>query len=189
MNGAGPPTEVFIGGAERAAGGSVLVVDYDPLWPALYTQEAAWIASSLGPAALLIEHVGSTSVPGLAAKPVIDINVAVTDSADELAYAPGLEALGYELCVREPAWFEHRLFQLQTPRVNVHVFTVGCPEAERMRAFRDRLRAHPDDREIYARTKRDLAAQRWRHVQDYADAKTGIVTAIMNRPVPHGPRG
>jgi len=159
----------------------VEVVDYDPAWPALFEGEAAKVRAALGAAVLAIEHVGSTSVPGLAAKPVIDINLTVADSADEAAYAAAVEAAGYRLLHREPDWFEHRMFKGRDPEVNLHVFSAGCPELDRVRMFRDWLRANDEDRALYAATKRDLAGRDWAHVQDYAEAKTAVVLEIMAR--------
>ncbi len=98
-----------------------------------------------------------------------------------MAYAPALEAAGYELRIREPDWFEHRLFKGPDTDVNVHVFSAGCPEVDRMLRFRDHLRADRADRELYERTKRELAARRWRYVQHYANAKSDVVAAIMTR--------
>lgn len=128
-----------------------------------------------------VEHVGSTSVPGLAAKPVIDIVLCVTDSAEEAEYVPDLEAAGYTLQFREPDWYQHRFLRDHDPDVQVHVFTVGSPEVARMLLFRDRLRARSDERELYQRTKRELAAQRWDYVQDYADAKSAVIEQIISR--------
>ena len=108
---------------------------------------------------LQLDHVGSTSVPGLAAKPLIDINLVVADTTDEGAYVPKLEASGYVLRVREPDWYEHRMLRGHDPPVNLHVFPPGCEEVERMLVFRDRLRSNAEDRELYERTKRELAAQ------------------------------
>lgn len=159
----------------------VTLVDYDPEWPVLYEREARRIRAALGERALLLEHAGSTSVPGLAAKPKIDIVLAVADSADEDAYVPALEASGYRLHLREPDWHEHRLLRDTEPDVNLHVFSAECPEIGRMLRFRDHLRMDDADRELYERTKRELAAQRWATVQDYADAKTGVVEEIIAR--------
>jgi GrpB-like predicted nucleotidyltransferase (UPF0157 family) len=89
----------------------VTLAEYDPQWPALFDREAARIRAVLRDAAVRVEHVGSTSVPGLAAKPIIDILLAVPDSADEQTYAPALEAVGYILHIREPDWFEHPAIQ------------------------------------------------------------------------------
>jgi GrpB-like predicted nucleotidyltransferase (UPF0157 family) len=172
----------FIAGAgpERATG-RIEICDYDPAWPAAFEGEAARIASALGGAALAIDHAGSTSVPGLAAKPIIDITLTVPDTTDEPAYVGALEAAGYRFIAREPGWFEHRLFKADAPKVNLHVFSAGCPEIERMKRFRDWLRANPADRALYEATKRRLAAQDWAIVQDYADAKTEVVAEIMMR--------
>jgi GrpB-like predicted nucleotidyltransferase (UPF0157 family) len=157
------------------------LAEYDPEWPHLFEREAARIRSALGPKALQIEHVGSTSVPGLAAKPVIDIDLVVADSSDEAAYVPELEAAGYVLTIREPDWFEHRLFKGPDTNVNVHTFSEGCDEVERMPAFRDWLRTHDDDRNLYLAKKRELAAREWRYVQNYADAKSEVVREINLR--------
>lgn len=159
----------------------ITLAEYDPRWPALFDREAARIRTVLGDADVRIEHVGSTSVPGLAAKPIIDILLAVPDSADEQAYVPALESAGYVLRIREPHWFEHRLFNGPDTSINLHVFTVGAAEIDRMLLFRDRLRADDADRDAYLQVKRDLAKRTWRHMQQYADAKTAIIQQIMAR--------
>jgi GrpB-like predicted nucleotidyltransferase (UPF0157 family) len=160
---------------------TILLAPYDSEWPLQFAQLAGRIREALSDGVLQLEHVGSTSVPGLAAKPIIDIVLAVANSADEAAYVPLLERAGFVLQIREPDWFEHRL--LKTPDIdgNLHVFSVGCSEIDRMVAFRDWLRAHDDDRLLYERTKRDLAVRTWRHVQNYADAKSAVVAEIMAR--------
>ena len=159
----------------------ITLVEYDPRWPALFDREAARIRAVLGAAAVRVEHVGSTSVPGLAAKPIIDMLLAVPDSADEPAYVPALEDAGYVLSIREPDWFEHRLFKGPDTDINLHVFTVGAAEIDQMLMFRDWLRADEADRDAYLRVKRDLAERTWRHVQHYADSKTAIVQQVMAR--------
>ena len=159
----------------------VLIADYDPRWPEQFAQEAARIRAALGTRALRIEHAGSTSVPGLPAKPVIDVVLAVADSSDEKAYAPALEAAGYALTIREPDWHQHRMFNAADAAVNLHVFSAGCPEIERMLLFRDWLRQQPADRDLYARTKIELAQREWQHIQNYADAKTAVVEEILGR--------
>jgi GrpB-like predicted nucleotidyltransferase (UPF0157 family) len=128
-----------------------------------------------------IEHIGSTSVPGLSAKPIIDIVLVVDSSADEATYVPALEAGGYVLRIREPNWHEHRLFKGPDTNINLHVHTSGCPEIDRMLLFRDWLRGNEADRTLYERTKRALAARDWTYTQDYADAKTAVVEAIIAR--------
>lgn len=159
----------------------VVLAEYDRAWPQLYRLEEEKIRRALGGRIVRVEHAGSTSVPGLPAKPVIDIVLEVPDPADEDAYVPPLEAEGYILHIREPDWFEHRLLKGTDPAVNLHVFPGGCPEVERMLRFRDHLRANEADRELYLRTKRELAAQTWEHVQHYADAKSAVVEQIMGR--------
>ena len=159
----------------------VELVDYDHEWPELYRREEEKIRRALGDRMVLLEHAGSTSVPGLPAKPVIDIVLEVADTTDEDAYVPPLEQAGYVLRIREPDWFEHRLLKGVTPSVNLHVFPAGCPEVERMLRFRDHLRVDEPDRELYLRTKRRLAAQTWEDVQHYADAKSEVVEEIMVR--------
>jgi len=131
--------------------------------------------------AAVVEHVGSTSVPGLVAKPILDVLLLVPDPADEAAYVPRLEAAGFLLYVREPGWHEHRFLRAHDPEVQVHVFAVGSSEAERMLLFRDRIRAHEGDRRLYEETKRRLAVQHWERVQDYADAKSEVVEAVIAR--------
>ncbi|GAB2958964.1 GrpB family protein [Saccharothrix stipae] len=169
-----------VGEAPRLAG-RVVLVEYDPAWPGLYEREAARIRGALGGVVVGLEHAGSTSVPGLAAKPVVDVVLTVADSADEVSYVPALEAAGYVLVVREPEWFEHRMFKGPDTNVNLHVFTAGEPEVGRMLAFRDRLRASVADRELYERVKRELAAREWTYVQQYADAKAAVVAEILGR--------
>ena len=159
----------------------IRLADYDREWPILFEREAARIRSLLGERALQVEHAGSTSVPGLAAKPVIDIVLVVPDSSDEAAYAPSLEAAGYALRIRTPDWFEHRVFKGPDTNINLHVFSRGCSEVARMLAFRDWLRGNDADRELYEKTKRELAARPWKHVQNYADAKTQVVEEILSR--------
>jgi GrpB-like predicted nucleotidyltransferase (UPF0157 family) len=168
-------------GEPQVLGGPIDLADHDPAWPALFAREARRIAAALGDRALAIEHVGSTSVSGLAAKPIVDVLLVVADSADEEAYLPSLEAVGYVLRIREPDWYEHRMFKGPDTQVNLHVLSEGCVEIERMLLFRDRLRSSHVDRELYERTKRELAGREWRYIQNYADAKTAVVEEIIAR--------
>jgi GrpB-like predicted nucleotidyltransferase (UPF0157 family) len=148
--------QVLIGGPERR---EIRLRDYDPRWATIFKRHAAIIAHALGSAALRIEHVGSTAVPGLAAKPIVDVLLIVADSSDEPAYLAKMEAAGYVLRVREPAYHEHRMFRTPELDVHVHVFSRNSAEAARMLRFRDRLRASAADRRLYEDTKRRLAAQ------------------------------
>ena len=159
----------------------ITLVEYDSSWPELFEQESNRIHSVLGSKALQIEHVGATSIPGLCAKPIIDILLVVKDSADESSYVPALAAAGYVLQIREPDWFEHRLFKGPDTDINLHVFSLGTSEIDRMLRFRDWLRTNDTDRDKYAQVKRSLAKNKWRHVQHYANAKTSIVQEIMKR--------
>ncbi|MGH2441719.1 MAG: GrpB family protein [Chloroflexota bacterium] len=160
---------------------TIEIVEYDPQWPELYQREETRIRNALGDAALLIEHVGSTSVEGLVAKPRIDILLAVRSPEDESTYVPALETAGYRLNIREPDWYQHRAFRGPEADLNLHVFPPGSPEIDRMLRFRDHLRTHESDRELYARTKRALARKTWKYTQNYADAKSEIVEAILAR--------
>ena len=160
-------------------------MESDTRWPEFFRREAAGIRASLGSRALLIEHAGSTSVPGLIAKPVIDVILAVADSRGEDDYLPALEAAGYLLHIREPHWYEHRMLRRRNrepgSETNLHVFSFGCPEIDRMMLFRDWLRSDPADRDLYARTKLALARQEWGRVQDYADATAAVIEEIIAR--------
>jgi GrpB-like predicted nucleotidyltransferase (UPF0157 family) len=159
----------------------IFIAEYDLQWPELFRRERRRIREVLGERALRIEHAGSTSVPGLAAKPVIDIVLEVADSAAEDMYAPDLVAAGYPLRIREAHWHEHRMFKGPDTDINLHVFSRGCPEIDRMLTFRDWLRSNAADRELYVRTKLALAQRDWPHVQNYADAKTAVVSEILGR--------
>lgn len=159
----------------------ILIVDYDPRWPELFRREEERVRAALGDRALRIEHTGSTSIPGLAAKPVIDMLLVVTDSGDEAAYVPALERGGYTLRIREPNWYAHRVFNGPDTAVNLHVLSSGCSEIDRIVMFRDWLRRNASDRALYQRTKLALSRNEWKDVQEYADAKTAVVTEILER--------
>jgi GrpB-like predicted nucleotidyltransferase (UPF0157 family) len=159
----------------------ITLVEYDRAWPRLYDREAARIRAALTERVLLIEHVGSTAVPRLAAKPRIDIVLAVADASDETSYLPALETAGYVLHIREPGWHEHRVFNGPYTDLNLHVFSEGCLEIERMLRFRDHLRCNEADRLLYERTKRALAQRTWKYGQHYADAKTTVIEEILAR--------
>ncbi|HEX4412319.1 MAG TPA: GrpB family protein [Lacipirellulaceae bacterium] len=169
-----------IGGA-RLHGGPIQLAEYDARWPQAYDHEANRIRRILGSTAVRLEHVGSTSVPELAAKPIIDIVLVVANSGDEASYVAPLEFCGYQLRIREPGWFEHRMLKGPEPDINLHVFSERCSEVARMIRFRDHLRSNSADREHYEAKKRELAARSWEYVQHYADAKTGVIQEILAR--------
>jgi GrpB-like predicted nucleotidyltransferase (UPF0157 family) len=156
---------------------------YAPEWPAIFDAQARQIERALVGFGVEVHHTGSTSVPGLRAKPIIDITMGVPDSTDEDAYLPALVGAGFEFVLREPEWFAHRLFRRVDPRVNLHVFTAGSPEIDRMLVFRDHLRVDHADRQLYEATKVALAEQEWATVQDYADSKSEVVEAIIARAI------
>lgn len=168
-------------GERKPHNATITLLEYDSDWPKLFDREAKRIQSALGDTAMQLEHVGSTSVPGLCAKPIIDILLVVADAGEESSYLPDLEAAGYTLRIREPEWFEHRLFKGPDTDINLHVFSEGASEVDRMLCFRDWLRTNRSDRDNYAEAKRTLAKRTWRHVQHYADAKNSIVQEIMDR--------
>ncbi len=172
--------KVTIGGARKLAD-QVLLADYDPRWPEKFYKLAEIIKSVLGNTAIAIEHVGSTSIPGLCAKPILDIILEVSDSSEEATYVPQLESVGFELRIREPDWWQHRLLKFEKPQVNLHVFSSNCPEIDRMLRFRDHLRSHGKDRHLYEAKKRELALRNWDYLQEYADAKSEVVQDILSR--------
>jgi GrpB-like predicted nucleotidyltransferase (UPF0157 family) len=167
---------------------AIVIADYDPAWPERFRREEAKIRRSLGEAALAVEHIGSTSVPRLAAKPIVDILLVVEDSGEEASYLPAMEEAGYVLRVREPNFEEHRMFRTPGKDVHVHVFSVGSKQIERLLLLRDRLRGNERDRELYASTKRKLASRNWPSMQHYADAKSGVVESILKRAAKRAPQ-
>jgi GrpB-like predicted nucleotidyltransferase (UPF0157 family) len=170
--------EFIIGEIEQP---TIVIADYDPAWPERFRQEEVRIRAALGEAALSVVHIGSTSVPGLAAKPIVDILLVVEDSGEEATYLPAMEEAGYVLRVREPDFDEHRMFRTPTKDVHVHVFSAGSPEIERYLLLRDRLRQNEAEREFYAQMKRELAKRDWPTMEHYAEAKTEVVEGIISR--------
>jgi GrpB-like predicted nucleotidyltransferase (UPF0157 family) len=168
-------------GEPTVLNGPIALAEYHEEWPEQFARQAERIRTALGDRALSIEHVGSTSIPGLAAKPIIDILLVVQDSADEPAYVPALEAAGYVLRIREPDWHEHRLLKGSEIDLNLHVFSFGSVEVDRVLLLRDRLRHNPSERKLYEQTKRQLASRTWKYVEDYADAKSKVIEAILAR--------
>jgi len=179
---ADPDDATWVGDPPPAA--PIIVVEYDPAWPTLFEVVAGRIRDALGDRVLGLEHVGSTSVPGLAAKPVIDIDLTVVYSSDEAAYLPPLEAMGFVLLIREAKWHEHRCLFMDDPRTNLHVWCPDSPEAIRHRMFRDWLRTHPDDLALYAATKRASAAESnsaGEEVMGYNLRKQPVIRDILDR--------
>jgi GrpB-like predicted nucleotidyltransferase (UPF0157 family) len=164
----------LIGGRERR---TIEIVDYDPSWPERFERERELIGAALGPRAIAIEHVGSTAVPGLAAKPIVDLLVTVHDAEDE-ANVSALEGAGYELRVSEPG---HRMVRRPELDVHVHVWATTDPEVERMLRFRDLLRADATARDAYAQLKRELALREWEDMNAYAEAKGPLIEQLLRR--------
>jgi GrpB-like predicted nucleotidyltransferase (UPF0157 family) len=161
--------------------GPITLVEYDPRWFQRFEHERNRIVGALGERAISVDHIGSTAVPGLAAKDIIDICLGVADSADESAYLADLVDAGYELRAREPDWHEHRMLRTPEHDVNLHVFTAGSVEITRSLIFRDRLRRVPSERNLYEETKQSLATNEWPTRQDYANAKTDVIEEIIAR--------
>lgn len=161
--------------------GRIAIVPHDPKWPYLFRQEADRIRGALGERALTIEHVGSTAVPGLDARPCIDVLMVVDDPDDGSTYLPELERAGYSMSVRSTDRVEYRLLKGSRVNVNLFVFSENCAEPRRMRAFRDLLIADEEARERYAAFKRELGERTWERLQDYIDARNGIVSELMTR--------
>jgi GrpB-like predicted nucleotidyltransferase (UPF0157 family) len=168
-------------GERQPLNSTIYLAPYDAAWPSIFTRLAKQIHAAIGDDLLLLEHVGSTSIPGLSAKPIIDMVLAVADSSDEASYVKPLEEKGYILRIREPDWYEHRMLKSHGEQGNLHVFSAGCEEIERMLLFRDWLRNHAGDRLLYEEKKRELAARTWKYTQNYADAKAEVILEILAR--------
>jgi GrpB-like predicted nucleotidyltransferase (UPF0157 family) len=159
----------------------ITISPYDPAWPARFRREEARIRAALGTKALAVDHVGSTAVPGLAAKDRVDIDLIVADPADEDAYVPALAETGYRLATREPYWYEHRCLWDANHDVNLHVFGPDCDEHLRHLILRDWLRAHPGDRDRYEVAKREAAAASPMSMNGYVAGKAGVILDILRR--------
>ncbi|NKB67380.1 MAG: hypothetical protein GKR89_09995 [Candidatus Latescibacteria bacterium] len=166
-------------GQRKPSNSTIYLAPYNPQWPSHFSQLEQLIRTALGDKVLLLKHVGSTSVPGLAAKPIIDMVLVVADGDDEPAYVVPLEQKGFTLHIRESDG--HRLLKAPDIKGNLHVFSVGCSDIEDLLLFRDRLRSHAEDRQLYESTKRELAARVWKYTQNYADAKSAVVQKILAR--------
>lgn len=168
-------------GHRQPTNSTVYLAPYDPNWPSQFLRLEVRVRQALGDKVLTLEHVGSTSIEGLSAKPIIDMLLVVSDSADEESYVPYLERQGFLLRIREPDWYEHRMLKVMDIKAHLHVFSEGCHEVKRMLTFRDWLRTHDDDKELYEKRKHHLARQTWKYTQHYADAKTEVVQEILSR--------
>ena len=156
----------------------VEVVDYDPRWPKLFERMRKRLAKELGAAAVRIDHVGSTAVPGLAAKPVIDIQVSVPDVEDEGAYVAAIERCGQALRYREKG---HRYFRPPPGRkrtYQVHVCSAGSQWERDHLLFRDFLRAHADEARRYEAMKYDVAGHHRGDRIGYNDAKGPLIQEL-----------
>ncbi|KAK4540692.1 hypothetical protein LTR36_009023 [Oleoguttula mirabilis] len=199
------PVEIDPALAERIAyrtvkGPELAIVEPDPQWPDHFQTFKSRIlaafeedhpqggSDSASRVTILgIHHIGSTSVPTLPAKAVIDIDLVLSSNTlpFEPYYIPRLEAAGFQYLIREPAWHEHRFLAAWEPMsCNLHVWGPQCPEVERHRIFRDWLREHADDRELYARTKRECAAlsrEKGEVMDEYSMRKEGVIRQIRAR--------
>lgn len=159
---------------------TIVLKPYDENWPVLFEREKQRISTILEDKALMIEHIGSTSVPGLIAKPIIDILLVVEDAGKEEDYVVDLVSHGYILRIKEPDFENHHMFLGPDTDIHLHVFSQGSKEIEKYLLLRNYLRAHQEARELYANTKKTLAKKKWKYVQNYADAKSDVVQQIMD---------
>jgi GrpB-like predicted nucleotidyltransferase (UPF0157 family) len=166
---------VLIGGREPA---SILIVEHDPTWPVRFADAERRVKQALAATALSVEHIGSTSVPGLAAKPIIDMLLTVRSVDDEAAYVPALEEVGFVLRVREP---QHRMFRTPERDTHLHVYEPGDQAVADYLDLRDWLRESESDRALYEGTKRELAQREWSDMNHYADAKSDVIRAMLGR--------
>ena len=177
-----PGASAWVAGAAPDIG--IDITEPHPTWPRRYDGLAARIREALGWRVLQLEHVGSTAVPGLAAKPIIDIDLTVADPGRERDYVPALEAAGFRLVIREPWWHGHRMLRSDEPPCNLHVFGFDSPELVKHRIFRDWLRGNPGERDRYAATKRRAAAEAnagAEHVMQYNARKQQVIREIYRR--------
>ncbi|MFW5474088.1 GrpB family protein [Knoellia sp. CPCC 206450] len=165
----------LVAGVERR---ELHLVEPDPSWAAWFAEHETRLRGALGATAVSVEHIGSTSVPGLAAKPILDVLVTVPDITADEDYVDALVAVGYVLRVREPG---HRLVRTPERDVHVHILEDGDPVADDYLLLRDHLRVDAADRRLYEDTKRDLVSRDWSDMNAYADAKTDVIEAIKGR--------
>jgi GrpB-like predicted nucleotidyltransferase (UPF0157 family) len=168
-------TVALIGGVEKR---EIQIVPPDPTWPDRFAAERAKIVVALGAKAVRVDHIGSTSIPGVAAKPIIDIDLSIKDADYEEDYLPGLVAAGYQLRVREPG---HRMVRTANLGVHVHCCTTGSDWERRHLLFRDWLRYDETDRLAYGELKKELARHDWPDMNVYAEAKSSLIREITAR--------
>ena len=166
----------LIAGREKRV---IEIVPYRSDWPLQFKRHAERIKTALGEKALRIEHIGSTSVNGLAAKPIVDILLTIADPSAEDRYFPDMLTLGCELRVREPHFDEHRMFRTPTRDVHIHIFAPASGEVQRYLVFRDFLRSNPEVRDAYAALKRELSTRDWEDMDEYADAKSPFFEGVI----------
>ena len=165
----------LVGGRERR---EIVLVEHDPAWTRRFSVLRELLVTALADVAIRVEHIGSTAVPGLAAKPIIDMQVAVPDPDQEEPLAAPLQRLGYEIRVREPG---HRMFRTLARDVHVHVWRAGGTDERRHLLFRDWLRHTREDRQRYEEVKRSLSARPWEDMNEYAAAKTAVIAELLER--------
>lgn len=163
---------------------SVEVVPHDPRWRQAFQAEAKRVAAALGENAVAIHHVGSTAIPGIYAKPVIDLLVEVRDVTEADGRSPAMESLGYQV-MGEFGIPGRRYFrkddQEGTRTHHIHAFQAGSGEVERHLAFRDYLIAHPEDAQRYSELKRKLASEHPQSMDAYMDGKDGFIKEMERR--------
>lgn len=174
---------------KRKSRPKMAIVEPNPAWPQRFLDTKARIEAVLGSTAVAILHAGSTSVPGLPAKDVIDVDLVVKDIKDEDSYVEAIERVGFLFLLREADWHQHRFFVDEGDRpgaypINLHVFGSDCPEVERHRIFREWLSKSPKDLQLYATVKRECAAASEaaaESMQEYTLRKEKTVREILNR--------
>ncbi len=167
----------------------VIIVEYDPEWPACYEEEKHLILRAVGGKALAIEHIGSTAVLGLGAKPIIDMMAGVHNLTEAEELLPSLREIGYEDVTPEPGdpeWYyclgkKHRPDNPRIENYHLHLMKYESETWKRHVAFRDFLRTHPDVAQEYEILKRGLAAKHGSNRLDYTNAKTEFIASVVNR--------
>lgn len=165
----------------------ITILKPNPEWPQRFEEVKERIEKALGTFILDIAHAGSTSVPGLPAKDIIDVDLTLKDATDEASYVKPLEEAGFRFLLREPQWLQHRFFVENWPKayhVNLHVWGPDSPEVVRHRIFRDWLRKTPADLELYAKVKYEAAEQTavaGDSMVEYTQRKEKTIQEILGR--------